>query len=746
MQKYNVRIFFSFVLFFCCIELLGMEQSFDQKKVAVVLSASNLPSDMTSTIFLYCDIQSIVRFCSTGQYYNNYYKQHIICQTPNQDNCTTFGCSFFKKNFDACTKILSHYAEKYYYTKKYQEKCNYIKNDSEINNYLCRFKHLWNYDHQFRDKGIIEISGIKNPTWEDRIKVYAGDGSNLELMNTIQSLRLKKFLNEKEIAAAKTILLDERACVKNFITLNDDVSLLKDYIQSKSINENVFWDYLSLDKNDVIQKLIYANGTEASEYELCIAITLVMKKGNNSLVNRFITYYSDICYKYFFRLLYIALKYNCGIEEIQLLVKNRHVDDLFTNYYCDAVKIAIKKRNDIWMRLIKDYERLSSTFKFDLFYIGLKHNYPIKIVELLFLDDINVIAKDGKSLLYIAIKKAHVPLIEFLLLKGIDKKLRYNGNKDAILKMIFTKDKKLIYSRVEVIEILFNNNMNDIDTCGRTLLMQLFEFYPRLSKLVCSLIDFDDKISVVDKSGKTILHYYSTNNFDNVFDDANDSILSKLIKKINVNSIDNEGKTALHYACNQLTAQKLLKVGADINARDNEGETLFLLCARKFKENKDIINFLLDNNTNVSIVNNDKKNFFHIVCNYDECDEFFYNQNIFEKVLKAGANINAYDINNNTPLMIAYKNKDYFWIEKLKKLGAIDYSAEVPSALTNNQKLELNNQILEPKNEKLKKSRSYCPLFIKRFLYWYKHSKTITLLHSMLILEICVLGYVLLYF
>lgn len=74
-------------------------------------------------------------------------------------------------------------------------------------------------------------------------------------------------------------------------------------------------------------------------------------------------------------------------------------------------------------------------------------------------------------------------------------------------------------------------------------------------------------------------------------------ILNLLINnKADINAVDNNGKTALHYACeggDLYSVKLLIKSGADINKRDILGKTMLMYAVEN--ENFDLIKYLIEN-------------------------------------------------------------------------------------------------------------------------------------------------------
>jgi len=113
--------------------------------------------------------------------------------------------------------------------------------------------------------------------------------------------------------------------------------------------------------------------------------------------------------------------------------------------------------------------------------------------------------------------------------------------------------------------------------------------------------------------------------------------------KFNVNTVDNEGKTALMKTYSTEIIKLLLEAGANVNIQDINGETAIM------KTNSiDIIKLLIDSGANVNI--QDKKG-RTILMNRHTID-------IVKLLIDSGANINTADKDGKTVLYWAIYDKD----------------------------------------------------------------------------------------
>ncbi|WP_297277825.1 ankyrin repeat domain-containing protein [uncultured Brachyspira sp.] len=149
-----------------------------------------------------------------------------------------------------------------------------------------------------------------------------------------------------------------------------------------------------------------------------------------------------------------------------------------------------------------------------------------------------------------------------------------------------TDDNKLIYIIEKIDRYLENDgDINITNENGNTLLMEAVSigYYD----LADYLIEKKADISITNAKGENALILSANYPY----------ILNLLINNNgDVNSSDNSGKTALHYACSAgdlYSVRLLIKSGADIHKRDILGKTILMYAVEN--ENMELIKYLVEN-------------------------------------------------------------------------------------------------------------------------------------------------------
>lgn len=161
--------------------------------------------------------------------------------------------------------------------------------------------------------------------------------------------------------------------------------------------------------------------------------------------------------------------------------------------------------------------------------------------------------------------------------------------------------------------------------------------------IVDLLIESGASVNTKDSVGNTPLILSALN--------SQYGVMKSLIKAgCDINMANNEGLTALHYACHKARGfQQLLDAGADPDVRDKSNITpLFMAATEGFDG---VVKALVERKCDVNIANDSvKRTALHILAykGHSEC---------INSLVFGGADINACDIYNRTPLWYAIKNK-----------------------------------------------------------------------------------------
>ncbi|WP_143689386.1 ankyrin repeat domain-containing protein [Wolbachia endosymbiont of Nilaparvata lugens] len=145
--------------------------------------------------------------------------------------------------------------------------------------------------------------------------------------------------------------------------------------------------------------------------------------------------------------------------------------------------------------------------------------------------------------------------------------------------------------------------------------------------------------------------------------DAN-QVADLINKGADVNARDNRGNTPLHLAvlADKLqVVEKLIEGGADVNAKNNHGATPLHWAA--LNQNVNIVEKLIEKGANV----NEKNKYDNVPLHYAAG---YGSLSVIEKLIEKGADINAKSSNGDTPLHLATKNSHLDVLEKLIKEGA----------------------------------------------------------------------------
>ena len=134
-----------------------------------------------------------------------------------------------------------------------------------------------------------------------------------------------------------------------------------------------------------------------------------------------------------------------------------------------------------------------------------------------------------------------------------------------------------------------------------------------------------------------------------------------------VNLQDEDGGTALHFACRSHTSLEILSClienGASINACTNCKVTPLMMAVENC--HKDVVSFLIEHEANVDLQDEDGDTALHFACNSDHAS-----LEILSCLIENGASINACTDCKITPLMMAVQNCHKYVVSYLIEHGA----------------------------------------------------------------------------
>lgn len=303
-------------------------------------------------------------------------------------------------------------------------------------------------------------------------------------------------------------------------------------------------------------------------------------------------------------------------------------------------------------------------------------------------DNINKCMEHGKTILiYLVSQHKDIEAVRFLIENGAELRTHCTPQYEALF-VALTEN-----SSLPMVETLINNNANVIaeDDEKNTALI-IAATYNSNPKIISALLEYGLRINVKNKFGHDALTLA-------VYNNERLPIIQRLLdNSADINSRDNKGRTPLMAAAirgNDAVMQYLIKRGADFNAKDNNDVSVLdyynkhtylqtlphniskfatpserleqeydFITENHYKYNNMLKQSVFDENADSMVTEAIKNNADIDILTENGCTTLLNAsrlnspQNILEKLLNAGAKINATCENNQNALMLIISNAD----------------------------------------------------------------------------------------
>jgi len=286
---------------------------------------------------------------------------------------------------------------------------------------------------------------------------------------------------------------------------------------------------------------------------------------------------------------------------------------------------------------------------------------------------INYLDKDKNTVLIMSVKYNNFDFAKLLLEKGVNINHKNNKNETAIFYAL--KDKTKIDRKLISLLLEYDADLN-ISSITKETPLHLVAKYDDLD-LVEQILEYQADLNVLENKNNSTPLYVAFKK-----DKINKPIVKFLIKKkSNLNIIDNQKYTALHYAVKTgdlNLVKRVLKYGADINGMVKQtGYTPLHLAADK--NYYSIAIYLINNGADVNLMDNGYGPLYSSISWRKECIP------LIKLLLKRGVKVNIQNKYGYTPLHQAYLTGNQELINLLIKSGADNTikndSGKVPSDL-----------------------------------------------------------------
>lgn len=268
--------------------------------------------------------------------------------------------------------------------------------------------------------------------------------------------------------------------------------------------------------------------------------------------------------------------------------------------------------------------------------------------------DINWQRDGNESYLHLCAGKNLTKSIEWLLKNGANIELE---NKEGLTPVFYAVEN----NAVESLKLLIKNNANidHQDMHKRTALQEAV--ITNKKRVVDLLLEHSTNVNNIDNYGRNVI-------FDAVANGNRDLVLKIAdAQDLDINQIDETGRTILHQKevlNDEEMAISLMEKGADPTIKDANGKNFLFYAAANGIESERIFDKAISLNCDINTRNNKKQTILmETLLVFVDVDEYEQDRRqslmkMLKKLINLGIDINSADVENETALFIAVRNKD----------------------------------------------------------------------------------------
>ena len=338
------------------------------------------------------------------------------------------------------------------------------------------------------------------------------------------------------------------------------------------------------------------------------------------------------------KILAIILIYIINTIFIQANQLSEEFEDAIRNNEINKVKTLIKQGADVNQRNEDYYPIISASYG---------DNW--EIVELLIKSGANVNIKDsdGNSALMAAVMKESV---------------REDEDGNLINIEAYSKSLEMLLKNGANPNITNKNGIPPLAYCEElpnAKLLLKYEANPNLHYMILYLLIYENNYEVAEyllKNGAKILH--DENNFPAALIASaykENAFIDLILKQVDINSVDKYGNNILFYSAKSQSypdyLMELIKLGANINHKNNEGETFIFESIRKYENSyggfsAEMLKELLESGVDLTVKNKKGQNILDIAKKNETkelLNKYMINYNKFSKILPLPITTTSFD-------------------------------------------------------------------------------------------------------